>query len=160
MVARVEALPFRDHSFAFAIASHIGEHVDDPAGLCDELRRVAKAGYIETPSPVADLLLHEDYHLWRVGSHRGTLVFTAKGPRGKLEQRWTEPVYKVFYAGQPDASRAVLELPLGHLGEVLRLARRAVAAGLARIGVMHTRHAFGPDRPLVYKVVRPRPRSR
>ena len=151
-VALVEALPFHDGAFAFAIASHIAEHVDDPAGLCDELRRVAHRGYIETPSPAADALLHEDYHLWRVRSRRGTLVFTAKGPRPRWVVAVTEPIYRAFYAGHTDSSRRVYPLPGGRLGRLLRLGLKAFAAGLARVGVMHTRHEFSADRPLRYEV--------
>jgi len=44
-----EALPFRDKSFDFVIASHVLEHSADPESFLRELQRVAKAGYIETP---------------------------------------------------------------------------------------------------------------
>jgi hypothetical protein len=151
-VALVEALPFGDATFTFAIASHIAEHVEDPAGLCEELSRVAQRGYIETPSPIADVLLHEDYHLWRVRSRRGKLLFTAKGPRPRRVVRATEPFYRAFYAGRTDSSRRVYPLPRGRIGRMLALILKAIAAGLARIGVMHTRHEFGPDHPLVFEV--------
>jgi ubiquinone/menaquinone biosynthesis C-methylase UbiE len=59
VVADVTALLFRDGSIDFAIVSHLAEHVADPVAMCDELRRVAKAGYIETPSPLAEWLLEE-----------------------------------------------------------------------------------------------------
>jgi len=44
-----EALPFRDKSFDFVIASHVLEHSADPENFLRELQRVANAGYIETP---------------------------------------------------------------------------------------------------------------
>jgi SAM-dependent methyltransferase len=44
-----EALPFQDKSFDFVIASHVLEHSADPENFLNELQRVAKAGYIETP---------------------------------------------------------------------------------------------------------------
>jgi SAM-dependent methyltransferase/uncharacterized protein YbaR (Trm112 family) len=44
-----EALPFRDKSFDFVIASHVLEHSTNPERFLLELQRVAKAGYIETP---------------------------------------------------------------------------------------------------------------
>ena len=44
-----EALPFRDKSFDFVIASHVLEHSPNPEKFLLELQRVAKAGYIETP---------------------------------------------------------------------------------------------------------------
>jgi len=44
-----EALPFRDKSFDFVIASHVLEHSAEPEIFLRELQRVARAGYIETP---------------------------------------------------------------------------------------------------------------
>jgi len=49
MCAR-EPWPFADRQFDFAICSHTLEDVRDPIAVCDELTRVAKAGYIEVPS--------------------------------------------------------------------------------------------------------------
>src|SRR5215210_428823 len=45
-----EPWPFADKQFDFAICSHTLEDVRDPVWVCSELQRVAKAGYIETPS--------------------------------------------------------------------------------------------------------------
>ncbi|AWW45643.1 hypothetical protein DPM18_01720 [Polynucleobacter paneuropaeus] len=44
-----ENLPFKDKSFDFVIASHVLEHSANPKKFLEELQRVAKAGYIETP---------------------------------------------------------------------------------------------------------------
>lgn len=44
-----EALPFKDKSFDFVIASHVLEHSAEPERFLNELQRVARAGYIETP---------------------------------------------------------------------------------------------------------------
>ncbi len=44
-----EALPFKDKAFDFVIASHVLEHSADPGKFIQELQRVAKGGYIETP---------------------------------------------------------------------------------------------------------------
>lgn len=44
-----ESLPFKDKIFDFVIASHVLEHSSDPEKFLNELQRVAKAGYIETP---------------------------------------------------------------------------------------------------------------
>lgn len=158
VVARVEALPFRDGSFAFVIASHIAEHVEDPAGFCRELSRVAQAGYIETPSPVADWALHEDYHLWRVGRRGGALRFTAKSPRSERTRRITEPLFKAFYAGRTTCSRPTYRLPDGASGRAASLALKAFGAALARLGVMHTAHSFGPDAPLRWEIRADAPR--
>jgi len=45
-----EPWPFTDDQFDFAICSHTLEDVRDPVRVCEELQRVAKAGYIEVPS--------------------------------------------------------------------------------------------------------------
>jgi hypothetical protein len=42
--------PFADRQFDFAVCSHTLEDVRDPIYVCDELTRVARAGYIEVPS--------------------------------------------------------------------------------------------------------------
>ena len=50
VLARGEALPFRDKSFDYVIAFHVLEHSEHPEVFLSELQRVAAAGYIETPS--------------------------------------------------------------------------------------------------------------
>jgi hypothetical protein len=50
VLARGEALPFRDKAFNYAIAFHVLEHSEHPERFLAELQRVASAGYIETPS--------------------------------------------------------------------------------------------------------------
>src|SRR5437763_12138274 len=42
--------PFADNQIDFAICSHTLEDLRDPVWVCSELARVAKAGYVETPS--------------------------------------------------------------------------------------------------------------
>jgi SAM-dependent methyltransferase len=51
LLATVESLPFKDKTFDYVYASHVLEHTRDPASACKELMRIARAGYIETPSP-------------------------------------------------------------------------------------------------------------
>ena len=50
-----EPLPFEDKSFDFVYCRHVIEDMYNPLFLCKEMERVAKAGYIETPSPIAEL---------------------------------------------------------------------------------------------------------
>lgn len=45
-----EPWPFGDGQFDFAVCSHVLEDIRDPLWVCSELRRVARAGYIEVPS--------------------------------------------------------------------------------------------------------------
>jgi hypothetical protein len=51
VVADIEALPFKPKVFDFVYASHVLEHSKNPETACNELMRIAKAGYIETPDP-------------------------------------------------------------------------------------------------------------
>ncbi len=48
--ACVPPWPFPDGFFDFSFCSHLLEDVRDPLGVVRELRRVAKGGYVETPS--------------------------------------------------------------------------------------------------------------
>lgn len=45
-----EPFPFEDDQIDFAVCSHTLEDVRDPIWVCEELSRIAKAGYIEVPS--------------------------------------------------------------------------------------------------------------
>ncbi|HWA85406.1 MAG TPA: methyltransferase domain-containing protein [Opitutus sp.] len=47
-------LPFADQSFDFVFCGHTIEDLADPAPLLRELRRVARAGYFETPSRLCE----------------------------------------------------------------------------------------------------------
>ncbi len=59
---------FEDNQFDFVIASHIIEHIPEPDKFLGELSRIAKAGYIEFPSPLFDNLIrgNETEHKWFV----------------------------------------------------------------------------------------------
>lgn len=92
------AMPFGNKEFDYIIASHLAEHVDDPAALCRELSRVGKRGYVETPGWLGDLLLREDFHIWRVRRRGSSLEFTRvrdKRPLGRLG----DAIYGLVYAG-------------------------------------------------------------
>jgi len=152
VVARAEALPFRGGAFAYVIASHIAEHVEDPDGFCREIGRVGEAGYVETPSPLADRLFEEEYHLWRVDSQDGQLVFTGKTPKDRLQTRAAEVLYRSYNAGQ-SCARPTLGLPGGLLGRVFAFVLLVVRGILGRSGLLHTRHRFDGASPLRWRVV-------
>src|SRR5271163_2273746 len=50
-----EPLPFKDKEFDFVYARHILEDMFNPFALCAEMSRVAKRGYLEVPSPMAEI---------------------------------------------------------------------------------------------------------
>ena len=81
VVCDLEALPFGDRVFGYAIAAHVVEHVHDPTRALGELERVARAGYIETPSALMERIEpHRSYHRWSVALERGELLFAPKPP--------------------------------------------------------------------------------
>jgi hypothetical protein len=50
-----QRFPFRDKEIDFVICSHTLEDVRDPIFVCSEICRIAKKGYIETPSKITEL---------------------------------------------------------------------------------------------------------
>ena len=83
-------LPFPDKSFDFIYCRHVIEDMYNPFLLLKEMERVGKAGYIETPSPMAELGRGVDgssppfrgYHHHRniVWEYEGELRLIAKYP--------------------------------------------------------------------------------
>lgn len=79
--------PFADKEFDFVICSHTLEDVRDPLFVCSELSRVAKRGYIETPSRLEesclgsgdiDRMVGYSHHRWFVENKGSHVVFTQK----------------------------------------------------------------------------------
>ena len=52
-----QKLPFKDKEFDYVILSHVMEHVSDISEFTKEIQRIAKAGYIELPTKLADNLV-------------------------------------------------------------------------------------------------------
>jgi len=67
-----EKLPFKDKEFDFVYCRHVLEDVHNPEFVFNEIKRVSKAGYIETPSPWAELCKNIDLSiLAKTYSYRG-----------------------------------------------------------------------------------------
>jgi hypothetical protein len=90
--------PFPDKFFEFSFSSHLLEDVRDPLTVCAELQRVAKSGYIETPSRMREIFVKGRFfrlktlfghmpeigfphHRWFVELDGDHLTFTAKDLR-------------------------------------------------------------------------------
>jgi hypothetical protein len=81
-----EAWPIADKAFDFAVCSHLLEDIRDPIWVCSELRRIAKAGYIEVPSRVVEQSKgienprHAGYyhHRWLITRNQNGLEFRHK----------------------------------------------------------------------------------
>jgi uncharacterized protein YbaR (Trm112 family) len=75
----IHAIPFQNKSFNFVHCSHVLEHVQDPAKAIREMTRIAKAGYIETPSALQELaILNFPFHRWFVTRKDNVLIFREK----------------------------------------------------------------------------------
>jgi SAM-dependent methyltransferase len=78
-VCNIESLPYHDKEFDFVYCSHILEHVNDPARACEEIMRVGKRGYIETPTRMSDIMLNftslQNHHKWHINLLGDTLIF-------------------------------------------------------------------------------------
>lgn len=101
-------MPFRDKSFDFVIASHILEHMADPAVFLGELSRVGKAGYIETPNVIFERLHPYSIHCLEVISVNDILHIHKKQQPvedpflGSLEFLQNDPKWKTFFYEAPD----------------------------------------------------------
>ncbi len=85
-----DTLPFADNEFDFVYCRHVLEDIYNPFHVCREMSRVAKAGYLETPSPMAEMCRGIDatsphwrgyhHHRYFVWNNNGELSFLSKYP--------------------------------------------------------------------------------
>lgn len=73
-----ENLPFDDKEFDYVICSQVLEHVDDPVTFIKEQCRVAKRGYMETPSLIGEFLFPKASHKWVILDIDNKLVLFEK----------------------------------------------------------------------------------
>ncbi len=107
VVADAHHLPFRDDVFVYTICSHILEHMDDPEQFARELERVSAAGYIQSPSEIAERMFHWSFHRWYVNLVDNTLILHPRDPEepfGDLFDYMYEhnPAYYFFQRSMPD----------------------------------------------------------
>jgi SAM-dependent methyltransferase len=88
-ICRHEPWPFADDYFDFAVCTFTLEDVRDPIRVCEEISRVARAGYIEVPSLLDELTwmnpevsggpwLGHSHHRWLCTLEHDELVFLSK----------------------------------------------------------------------------------
>jgi hypothetical protein len=114
--------PYPDKFFDFAVCSHLLEDVRDPIAVCRELNRVARAGYIETPSRLREIFVKArfaalrtlagrrpeigmSHHRWFVELEGAHLRFIAK--TGALVER------RNYYLTRGDIGRKLTEAESG-----------------------------------------------
>jgi hypothetical protein len=132
-----EPWPFRDGQFDLAVCVMTLADVRDPIWVCRELTRVARAGYVEVPTIVAELLQHAGeetggQHLglahrrWFVQMEGGELVFVHKShaihhdSALRISSRWQERMtvaderQGLFWEGTLPARERLLLTPEDH----------------------------------------------
>lgn len=71
--------PFKNKSFTFCTCRHVLEHVDNPDKFLKEIERIAKAGYIETPSEIAELIFTPyAKHKWIIFKNKDKIAIRKK----------------------------------------------------------------------------------
>ena len=73
--ADIQNLPFPDNYFDFVVCMHVLEHVESPGKSCEELMRVAKKGFLETPRKWTEYYAGHPTHRWLVDEHGGKICF-------------------------------------------------------------------------------------
>jgi SAM-dependent methyltransferase len=102
VICDIQALPFADGTFDYVVASHVLEHVSDPIEACRELQRVARAGFIETPTLLKDALFcwAKGMHQWHLMSIAGRLFFfeySERQLRGIGSSAWHDVIFGCSY---------------------------------------------------------------
>jgi len=73
--------PYKDgamDAFDFVWCVQVLEDVKDPIVLCKEMNRIGKAGYIECPGVLGEVLNNYWHHRWFIRLHGGKLQFLQK----------------------------------------------------------------------------------
>jgi len=73
-----EQLPFNNNEFDYSLCIHVLEHVENPDKFLSEQMRVAKRGYIETPSIIGEHLHPKESHKWVILNIDNTLILYDK----------------------------------------------------------------------------------
>lgn len=100
-------MPFRDKAFDFVVASHVLEHVPEPERFLQELMRVGRAGYIETPNIFLERLCPYSIHVLEVMDRDRKLFIRKKPTQGsedylaRLEIHQRHPKWSTFFYGVP-----------------------------------------------------------
>ncbi|RLT23416.1 MAG: methyltransferase domain-containing protein [Chloroflexi bacterium] len=106
VVADAHHLPFKDGVFAYTICSHILEHMDDPLQFVSELTRVSHAGYIQSPSEIAERTFHWSFHRWYVNLIGDTIILHPREPEEPFGEFFDylyayNPAYYLFQRSMP-----------------------------------------------------------
>lgn len=114
IVADMENLPIQDKAFDYVICRHVLEHLEDPQKGLLELMRVAKKGYIESPSLAGEIMFGWSFHKWVLALENGKLIFTPKTWKNPLDGIFhnllkKDILFKLFFKGHRDLFYTTLE---------------------------------------------------
>jgi SAM-dependent methyltransferase len=73
-----ENLPFSDKEFDYVICCQVLEHVENPEKFLAEQFRVARRGFIETPSLLGEYLFPRESHKWILHEYKDVLYLVDK----------------------------------------------------------------------------------
>lgn len=101
--------PLADKSIDFCICSHTLEDLRDPIWVCREMMRVARRGYIETPSRLFEACRNREpgvpvglaHHRWFVAIERNQIIFSLKSHNVHGDPRLSIP--ETVWRGLPEA---------------------------------------------------------
>ena len=154
-----EPWPFADDQFDFVVCATTLEDVRDPIWVSREIARVGRAGYVEVPSMLAELIqgiqgpwLGHSHHRWicRVDERAGEVVFVHKShdvhfdPRVRVTPRQAERLAEeehlqgLFWEGSFGAREEIhvdVAFPLDEYAEAVRARFPPSALRRGRAGV-------------------------
>jgi len=139
--ASIENLPFRDDTFDYLYAVHVLEHAENPTQALQELERVARAGYIETPTPFAERLYGWKNHRCTVRWARSRLEF---GPKIEPQRQIDfHALYKRFLPWK--ATHKALDIAFGLLYVRVEFRRKDGAPTMRNLGRRQALHDLVHD---------------
>lgn len=74
----ISKMPFKDRAFDLSFCNHLLEHVERPDIAINEIVRISKGGYIESPNGIIEMIRPHPAHLWFMFFNNGKLVFIRK----------------------------------------------------------------------------------
>jgi hypothetical protein len=143
--------PFADGRFAFAVCTALAD-LRDPVGVCAELARVARAGYVELPTVEAELAGGDAR--WLCDVTGAGLVFVHKpravhvdprvrlGARRVAELEPAERVHALFWEDALPARERLVE-PAELVEELAERLRRRFAPSGAEVALTEARRLGG-----------------
>jgi Methyltransferase domain len=102
--------PFADKQIDFVTCSHVLEDVRDPLWVCAEMRRIARRGYIEVPSRLAESCrglepgqVGWSHHRWLIDIDGPSITFLMKYHR--IHSHWRYSLPASYWRTLPESAR-------------------------------------------------------